>query len=147
MPGATFHHQTFSIDELMARIRAVLRRTGFATDTTPRHISAPNLEVDFQRSCAACVVSAALCVRTPTEFDIPFAYLVAQANKPVPHRRLPAGRSGSLNVRPDTISICAFLSISSAKNRASGPKTPAIRYDKPRIGVSPFCAGERARGE
>ena len=38
----------FSIDELMARIRAALRRTGFATDTTPKHISAPGLEVDFE---------------------------------------------------------------------------------------------------
>src|SRR5271166_4881613 len=29
----------FSFDELMARIRAALRRTGFATDTTPKEIA------------------------------------------------------------------------------------------------------------
>src|ERR1700733_1874059 len=43
-----FVSKPFSTDELMARIRAALRRTGFATDTTPKHISAPNLEVDFE---------------------------------------------------------------------------------------------------
>ena len=44
-----FVSKPFSIDELMARIRAALRRTGFATDTTPKHISLPGLEVDFDR--------------------------------------------------------------------------------------------------
>jgi two-component system, OmpR family, KDP operon response regulator KdpE len=80
-----FVSKPFSIDELMARIRAALRRTGFATDTTPRHISLPGLEVDFERRR---VVAGGQLVRlTPTEFDI-LRYLVSQANKPVPHRRL-----------------------------------------------------------
>jgi len=80
-----FVSKPFSIDELMARIRAVLRRTGFATDTTPRHISAPDLEVDFDERR---VIAHGAPVRlTPTEFDI-LRYLVAQANKPVPHRRI-----------------------------------------------------------
>src|SRR5208283_3213635 len=75
----------FSFDELMARIRAALRRTGFATDTSPKHISVPNLEIDFvQRRVVAGGKSVRL---TPTEFDI-LRYLVSQANKPVPHRRL-----------------------------------------------------------
>jgi two-component system KDP operon response regulator KdpE len=69
----------------MARIRAALRRTGVATDTTPKHISAPNLEVDFEMRR---VVANGVPVRlTPTEFDI-LRYLASQANKPVPHRRL-----------------------------------------------------------
>jgi two-component system, OmpR family, KDP operon response regulator KdpE len=75
----------FNINELMARIRAALRRTGFATDTTPKHFSVPNLEVDFeQRSVIAGGVPVRL---TPTEFDI-LRYLVSYANKPVPHRRI-----------------------------------------------------------
>jgi len=75
----------FSFDELMARIRAALRRSGFATDTTPRQISVPGLEIDFE---SRRVVAAGKPVRlTPTEFDI-LRYLVSQANKPVPHRRL-----------------------------------------------------------
>jgi two-component system KDP operon response regulator KdpE len=80
-----FVSKPFSTDELMARIRAALRRTGFATDTTPKHISVPNLEVDF---ALRRVVANGVPVRlTPTEFDI-LRYLVSQANKPVPHRRL-----------------------------------------------------------
>jgi two-component system KDP operon response regulator KdpE len=75
----------FSFDELMARMRAALRRSGFATDTTPQKISVPGLEVDFANRK---IVAHGNAVRlTPTEFDI-LRYLVSQANKPVPHKRL-----------------------------------------------------------
>src|SRR3984957_12621816 len=58
----------FSFDELMARMRAALRRSGFATDTTPQKISVPGLEVDFANRR---VVAHGNTVRlTPTEFDI-----------------------------------------------------------------------------
>lgn len=43
-----FVSKPFSFDELMARIRAALRRTGFATDSTPKRLSAPGLEIDFE---------------------------------------------------------------------------------------------------
>ncbi len=75
----------FSFEELMARIRAALRRTGFATDTTPKKVSVPGLEIDFEdRRIVASGVPVRL---TPTEFDL-LRYLVANANKPVPHRKL-----------------------------------------------------------
>jgi two-component system KDP operon response regulator KdpE len=75
----------FSFDELMARIRAALRRTGFATDSTPTHVSVPGLEIDF---AARRIVAGGKTVRlTPTEFDL-LRYLVSQANRPVPHRRI-----------------------------------------------------------
>ncbi|MEP6714536.1 MAG: response regulator transcription factor, partial [Terriglobia bacterium] len=75
----------FSFDELMARIRAALRRTGFATDSTPRQISVPGLEIDFE---TRRIVAGGKAVRlTPTEFDL-LRYLVSQSNKPVPHRRI-----------------------------------------------------------
>jgi two-component system KDP operon response regulator KdpE len=75
----------FSFEEVMARIRAALRRTGFATDTTPTHVSVPGLEIDFANRR---VVAGGKPVRlTPTEFDI-LRYLIASADKPVPHRRL-----------------------------------------------------------
>jgi two-component system, OmpR family, KDP operon response regulator KdpE len=80
-----FVSKPFSIDELMARMRAALRRSGFATDTTPKRIVMPNLEIDFERRR---VVAGGEQVRlTPTEFDI-LRYLASHANKPVPHRRL-----------------------------------------------------------
>jgi two-component system KDP operon response regulator KdpE len=75
----------FSFDELMARIRAALRRSGFASDTTPKKVSAPGLEVDFEQR--RVLVSGKPVRLTPTEFDI-LRYLIAHANKPVPHRRL-----------------------------------------------------------
>ena len=78
-------NKPFSFDELLARIRANLRRTGFATDTTPRRISVPGLEIDFDER--RVVVSGKTVRLTPTEFDI-LRYLIGQANKPVPHRRL-----------------------------------------------------------
>jgi two-component system KDP operon response regulator KdpE len=80
-----FVSKPFSIDELMARIRAALRRTGLATDTTPKHISAPNLEVDF--ALRRVVANGVLVRLTPTEFDI-LRFLVSQTNKTVSHQRL-----------------------------------------------------------
>ena len=75
----------FSFDELMARIRAALRRSGFATDSTPKRVSVPGLEIDFEERR---VIAGGRLVRlTPTEFDI-LRYLIGQANKPVPHRKL-----------------------------------------------------------
>ena len=75
----------FSFEELMARIRAALRRSGFATDTTPKKISVPGLEIDFEER--RVVASGNLVRLTPTEFDL-LRFLVANANKPVPHRKL-----------------------------------------------------------
>lgn len=80
-----FVSKPFSFDELMARIRAALRRSGFASDTTPKKVSAPGLEIDFEQR--RVVVSGKPVRLTPTEFDI-LRYLIANANKPVPHRRL-----------------------------------------------------------
>lgn len=75
----------FSFDELLARVRANLRRCGFATDTTPKRISVPGLEIDFAERR---VMAAGRSVRlTPTEFDI-LRYLIGHANKPVPHKQL-----------------------------------------------------------
>jgi two-component system KDP operon response regulator KdpE len=75
----------FSFNELMARMRAAFRRSGFATDTAPRKISAQGLEVDFANRK---VVAGGKVVRlTPTEFDI-LRYMAGQPNKPIPHKRL-----------------------------------------------------------
>jgi two-component system, OmpR family, KDP operon response regulator KdpE len=80
-----FVSKPFSFDELLARVRANLRRCGFATDTTPRRISVPGLEIDFSER--RIIVSGKTVRLTPTEFDI-LQYLISQANKPVPHKRL-----------------------------------------------------------
>jgi two-component system KDP operon response regulator KdpE len=80
-----FVSKPFSFDELLARVRANLRRSGFATDTTPRRVSAPGLEIDFDER--RIIVGGKPVRLTPTEFDI-LRYLISQANKPVPHKRL-----------------------------------------------------------
>jgi len=80
-----FVSKPFSVDELVARIRAALRRTGFATDTTPKRVSVPNLEVDFE--LRRVVANGVLVRLTPTEFDI-LRYLVSHSNKTVSHQRL-----------------------------------------------------------
>jgi two-component system KDP operon response regulator KdpE len=75
----------FSFDVLLARVRAALRRSGFATDTECRKISVPGLEVDFeQRVVVAQGVPARL---TPTEFEL-LRYMANNANKPLGHRTL-----------------------------------------------------------
>ena len=80
-----FVTKPFGFDELLARIRSALRRTGFATDTTPKRIATEYLDVDF---AMRRVTAGGRPVRlTPTEFDI-LRYLSAQPNTPVPHKRL-----------------------------------------------------------
>jgi two-component system KDP operon response regulator KdpE len=124
-----FVSKPFSTDELMARIRAALRRTGFATDTTPKQISVPNLEVDFE---LRRVVAGGQLVRlTPTEFDI-LRYLVSQANKPVPHRRLLQAIWGP--EYGDQIEyLRVFINQLRKKIEPPGPK-PIFITTEPRIG-------------
>jgi two-component system KDP operon response regulator KdpE len=119
----------FSSDELMARIRAALRRTGKSTDTTPTHVSAPGLEVDFE--LRRVVVNGALVRLTPTEFDI-LRYLVSNANKPVPHRRLLQAIWGP--EYGDQIEyLRVFINQLRKKIEPPGPK-PTFITTEPRIG-------------
>jgi two-component system, OmpR family, KDP operon response regulator KdpE len=75
----------FSVDELMARIRANLRRMpGQGEDEQPIVIS-ERLRVDF---AARQVIANGIEVRlTPKEFDL-LHYFLANANKPITHRKL-----------------------------------------------------------
>ncbi len=75
----------FSMEELLARIRAVLRRTPNSPEAGPRRISLDHLEIDFD---ARRVKTGDKQVHlTPKEFDL-LRYLVAHAGRPVSHRRL-----------------------------------------------------------
>ena len=75
----------FSTPELLARIRAALRRAPLPQDSAPQRISWKDVEVDF--------VSRQVTVRgrnvrlTPKEFDL-LRYLVTHPNKVIPHREL-----------------------------------------------------------
>jgi two-component system KDP operon response regulator KdpE len=73
----------FGIEELLARIRAALRRT--APEGGPRTFQSPGLEIDFEtRRVHANGSDIRL---TPKEFEL-LRYLVAHAGKPVTHREL-----------------------------------------------------------
>jgi two-component system KDP operon response regulator KdpE len=75
----------FGKQELLARIRAALRRSPASLAAGPRTFSAGELEIDFE---ARKIRSGKKAVRlTPKEFDL-LRYLVAHAGKPVPHREL-----------------------------------------------------------
>jgi two-component system, OmpR family, KDP operon response regulator KdpE len=75
----------FGKQELLARIRASLRRSPLSPMAGPRTFTSGDLKIDFE---ARQVRSGARLVRlTPKEFDL-LRYLVANAGKPVPHREL-----------------------------------------------------------
>jgi two-component system KDP operon response regulator KdpE len=73
----------FGIEELLARIRAALRRS--SPEGGPRSFQSSNLEIDFE---TRRVRGRGADVRlTPKEFEL-LRYLVAHAGKPVTHREL-----------------------------------------------------------
>jgi two-component system KDP operon response regulator KdpE len=75
----------FAKPELLARIRAALRRSPLSGTSGPHTFVSDDLEIDFD---ARKVRTGNKTVRlTPKEFDL-LRYLVSQAGKPVPHREL-----------------------------------------------------------
>lgn len=73
----------FGIQELLARIRASMRRgtNGSGVDV----IETADLKIDFSQRLV--MANGAVVRLTPKEFDL-LQYLAANANKPVPHRKL-----------------------------------------------------------
>jgi two-component system, OmpR family, KDP operon response regulator KdpE len=75
----------FVKEELLARIRAALRRSPSADGPGPHTFVSDDLEIDFKsRTVRVGKQSVRL---TPKECDL-LRYLVSQAGKPVPHREL-----------------------------------------------------------
>jgi two-component system KDP operon response regulator KdpE len=75
----------FGMKELLARIRAALRRAPTAPGSGPQTFSSDYLQVDFERRS---VRAGGHPVRlTPKEFEL-LRYLIAHRGRPVPHREL-----------------------------------------------------------
>ncbi|MBS1855059.1 MAG: response regulator transcription factor [Acidobacteria bacterium] len=75
----------FGMKELLARIRAALRRAPSAPGAGPQTFKSDFLEVDFERRA---VQAGGRAVRlTPKEFEL-LRYLIAHRGHPVPHREL-----------------------------------------------------------
>lgn len=75
----------FSTPELLARIRAALRRLPAAAQANPESIRLPELEINL--TTRRIVVKGREVRLTPKEFDL-LQYLVANPNVPIPHGRL-----------------------------------------------------------
>jgi two-component system, OmpR family, KDP operon response regulator KdpE len=75
----------FDMTELLARIRAGLRRTKVSGPDEPKTLSLGNLEIDFEKR--EVTVGTANVHLTPREFDL-LRCLVKSAGQPVSHRRL-----------------------------------------------------------
>jgi two-component system KDP operon response regulator KdpE len=75
----------FGIQELLARIRAAIRRTPASGDAGPQMFVSGELAIDFD---ARRVTLNGTSVRlTPKEFDL-LRFLVSHPNKPIAHRKL-----------------------------------------------------------
>lgn len=75
----------FSTPELLARIRAALRRTPPSPETALRRIKLENVEIDFPSR--RVIVRGGETRLTPKEFDL-LCYLVEHPNRTIPHRQL-----------------------------------------------------------
>ena len=75
----------FSVNELMARIRANVRRLPGQSEQTQKVIELENLRIDLEsRQVTARGQSVRL---TPKEFEL-LQYLASNPNKPLPHRKV-----------------------------------------------------------
>ena len=75
----------FSVNELMARIRANLRRLPSLPESTPPVFISDDLTIDLS---SRKVIVRGISVRlTPKEFDL-LQFLFSNANKPIAHRKL-----------------------------------------------------------
>jgi two-component system KDP operon response regulator KdpE len=75
----------FGIQELLARIRAALRRSPAAGENELNVFRTEDLEIDF--TARRVVVAGKSARLTPKEFDL-LRMLVANPNKAIPHRKL-----------------------------------------------------------
>jgi len=80
-----FITKPFSMPELLARIRAALRRTPLAPDAGPQHVLLDHVEIDFR--ARKVIVSGHEIRLTPKEFDL-LRHLVLHPNKAISHREL-----------------------------------------------------------
>jgi len=83
--GDDYVTKPFGMEELLARIRAALRRAPTSPEGGPHAFSSKDLEIDFDARRVR--VNGKNIRLTPKEFDL-LRYLVSQGGKPVPHREL-----------------------------------------------------------
>jgi two-component system KDP operon response regulator KdpE len=80
-----FITKPFSMPELLARIRAALRRSPIASDAGPQTMHFGDVEIDFRSRCLT--VKDEPVRLTPKEFDL-LRYFLTHPNKAISHREL-----------------------------------------------------------
>jgi two-component system, OmpR family, KDP operon response regulator KdpE len=80
-----FITKPFGTPELLARIRAALRRTPSSPEAGPQRMTLHNVEIDFQSR--KLIVGSTEVRLTPKEFDL-LRYLALHPNRAIPHREL-----------------------------------------------------------
>jgi two-component system KDP operon response regulator KdpE len=80
-----FVTKPFGIQELLARIRAAIRRSPSGGEAEPLNFSNDELNINFESRRVA--VNGKSVRLTPKEFDL-LKILVSNPNKPIPHRKL-----------------------------------------------------------
>ena len=119
----------FSTPELLARIRAALRRLPAASQSTPQRVRAGKLLIDFDaRTVTNGVITSHL---TPKELDL-LKYLAQYATKAVPHRELLQAVWG-----PDYGDQVEYLRVfikSLRKKIEPNPETPEYIITEPWVG-------------
>jgi two-component system KDP operon response regulator KdpE len=80
-----FVTKPFSTPELLARIRAALRRAPSAPEAGPQRLFLDNVEIDFQSR--KLIVGGNEVRLTPKEFDL-LRYLTLHPDRAIPHREL-----------------------------------------------------------
>ena len=127
----------FGTQELLARIRANLRRHAHGADEAPLIITAEGLTVDFGRRT---VTARERNVRlTPKEFDL-LHYLVTHPNKAVPHRELLQSVWGP-DYGEETEYLRVFVN-QLRKKIEHNPAKPKLLLTEPWIGYR-FCLPEK----
>jgi two-component system KDP operon response regulator KdpE len=75
----------YGIQELLARIRAAIRRTPASADAGPQIFATSELEIDF--NTRRVTLNGNTLRLTPKEFEL-LKFLVGHPDKPIPHRKL-----------------------------------------------------------
>jgi two-component system KDP operon response regulator KdpE len=135
----------FSMQELLARIRASLRRSPLAPEAAPPVLQVEGLEINF---AARRVIADGREIRlTRKEFDL-LQYLATNANTPIPHRRLLQAVWG-----PDYGNEVVYLRVfinQLRKKIEPEPAKPRYILTEPCIGYQfhmPIGAGSQTRSQ
>jgi two-component system, OmpR family, KDP operon response regulator KdpE len=119
----------FSLDELLARLRAVLRRAGGAEEPEPPSFSAGDLQIDFTRRRVTLAGNEVHL--TPIEYDL-LRYMALHPERVLTHRQLLTKVWGAAYAE-DTHTLRVHIANLRHKIEPD-PARPRLLHTEPRIG-------------